>query len=127
MLRRAKRHAGRFGRLTLFDSISEEWVCRCVELPDAIGAGATAREAEKALTENLTVWFAYLEEQGEPWPEPASAPRSEQVNVRLTAQERAEFEAAAKRMGLSSVADLIRLGVLDLIRAQRDRDRRRTG
>lgn len=127
VLRRARRHASAFGRTTLFDAESGEWVSRCVELPDTIGVGDSARDAMKELTENLAVWFAYLAEQGDPWPDPSSAPRSEQVNIRLTVQERAEFEAAAKRLGLSSIADLVRLSVLDMIRNHPHDDRRRAG
>ncbi len=127
VLRRARRHAAAFGRTTTFDAESGEWVSRCVELPDTIGVGDTTREATSELTENLAVWFAYLSEQGDPWPEPSSAPRSEQVNIRLTVQEQAEFEAAAKRLGLSSIADLVRLSVLDMIRNRPRDDRRRAG
>ena len=116
LFRRARRHAAQFGRVTLFDVVSEEWVSTCIEIPNAIGAGDSAKEAEKELTENLAVHFAYLDEIGRAWPEPTSSPRSEQLNIRLTVQEKAEFEAAAKRLGLSSVADLIRMIVLEKIR-----------
>lgn len=125
LLRQARRHASQFGRVTVFDSVSDEWVSTCVELPNAIGVGDSAKEAEKELTENLAVHFAYLKEIGRTWPEPSSSPRSEQLNIRLTVQEKAEFEAAAKRLGLSSVADLVRMIVLDEIR--RDGGGRKAG
>src|SRR5690606_42085122 len=53
LLRRARRHAAQFGRVTAFDVVSEEWVSTCIELPSAIGARSEEHTSELQSRENL--------------------------------------------------------------------------
>lgn len=78
-------------------------------MPGVMAEGATPDECVKAVREALAATVAHHMETGLPVPPPASDPkRTEQVNVRLTADERAAIEAAAQRLGHRSLSDFVR-------------------
>ena len=117
VIRRARAAAKRLGRISVFDRESESFIVRCVEMPRVIGAGSTASAAERSFDGVLEFTLACMIEAGESIPEPAEEPRQAQFNIRVSESERVTFEAAAKRLGLSSVADLLRLSAKEKLRA----------
>ncbi len=65
-------------------------------MPDVYGDGTTAAKAVENTIQGLIAAVAYMLEEGQRPPAPArEAVRSEQVNVRLTVEERQLFEAGA--------------------------------
>jgi len=84
-----------------------------LELPGALGGGETAERAAAEIREAATSVIAYMLEEGEVPPTPATdEKRTEQVNVRLTAEEKLRLEAAAKRDGFRGLSDFVRAAAL---------------
>lgn len=91
-----------------------EWFGRGLELPHVLGDGATPDGCVAATREALTAAVAYLLERGRIPPTPASnGRRSQQVNVRLTAEEKALLEGVARKNGYQGLSDYIRATVLE--------------
>ncbi|MCE9555589.1 MAG: hypothetical protein K8T91_19750 [Planctomycetes bacterium] len=85
------------------------WYGRGLELPDVMADGRTADGCARAVREALTGAVAYLLERGDRPPTPArSGNRSQQVNVRLTTEEKLLLEQAARRKGFVGLSDFIR-------------------
>jgi predicted RNase H-like HicB family nuclease len=102
------RRAVRQYRVTI-ECADGEYYGRCVEIPGARGDGSTADECVKSTHESATAVAAYMLEKGQPLPLPArEGVRSEQVNVRLSADEKAALAASADRLGFKGLADYIR-------------------
>jgi predicted RNase H-like HicB family nuclease len=98
---------------------SEEghWYGRGLELPHVFGDGSTPARCIAATREALTAAVAYLLEQGQSPPTPAKqGKRTTQVNVRLTAEEKAVLEGTARRKGFEGLSDFIRAAVLESLR-----------
>jgi hypothetical protein len=71
--------------------------------------GKTPDECVEATRDILTTAVAYMLEKGETPPAPASEQkRTEQINVRLTTQEKLMLEEAAHNKGFRGVSDFIR-------------------
>ncbi len=86
-----------------------EYYGRALELPTAMNDGKSPDECVKATREILTSTIAYLLEEGETPPMPASeGRRSEQVNVRLTPEEKLRLEDVARSKGFRGISDFIR-------------------
>lgn len=86
-----------------------EWFGRGLEMPNVFGDGKTPDECIQNTKEGLISAVAYLLEQGEVVPSPASeGKRTEQVNVRLTKEERIILNASAKSQGFHGLADFLR-------------------
>ena len=82
---------------------------RGVELPMTFGDGPTPDACMKQTREALTVSVAYLLEQGEPPPPPASdEKRTEQISLRVSAEEKLRLETLARQHGFKGVADYLR-------------------
>jgi predicted RNase H-like HicB family nuclease len=91
------------------------WYGRGLELPHVFGDGRTASQCIESTREALTVAAAYLLEQGQRPPMPArEGTRTMQVNVRLTAEEKALLETTAKRKGYSGLSDFVRAAAIEL-------------
>ncbi len=61
--------------------------------------------------------MACLLEDGQKPPTPArEGTRTQQVNVRLTAEEKAVLETTAKRKGFKGLSDFLRSAALDAVR-----------
>jgi hypothetical protein len=90
------------------------WRGRGVELPGGVGIGRTVErcmiEAREAL---LRLVVSMLEKGKRPPPPAASHVRSEQVNIRLTAEEKLQLETAAKQRGFSGLSDFIRAAAVE--------------
>jgi predicted RNase H-like HicB family nuclease len=107
VLAKARETAGRYQIVMQLDE--EQWYGRGLEMPNVFGDGSTPEACIRNTREALTAAAAYLIEQGERLPAPAaSGRRTEQVNVRLTADEKVLLEASAKRKGFSGLSDFIR-------------------
>ena len=86
-----------------------QWYGKGLEMPLVFGDGKTPDECIKNTKEALTATIAHLLEIGEVVPAPASqGKRTEQVNVRLTVEERAILGAVAKSRGFRGLGDFLR-------------------
>lgn len=90
-----------------------EFYGRGLELPNTMGDGPTPEACYASVRQALVVTVAYLLERGEAPPPPAREQRrTEQVNVRLTAEERLLLEAASRREGAAGLSDFVRQAAL---------------
>jgi len=100
--------------------LSEEegtWYGRGLELPHVFGEGKTAAACLRNTQEAFVAAVNYLLERGERPPVPArEGTRSQQVNVRLTVEEKALLESVARRKGYSGLSDFIRAAAVDAAR-----------
>lgn len=95
-------------RITLWRE-EAEWWGRCVELPLCLGSGRTPQQAIDSTKEAIVAGLATDLARGIPAPIPArEGVRSEQVNVRLSPDEREAIESNARRAGFKGLADYIR-------------------
>jgi len=86
---------------------------RGVEMPTVMGDGKTADQCVKNTHEALVLAVAYMLEKDEVPPAPAmEGKRDQQVNIRLSAEERLSIEAAARRAGFTGIADFVRAAAL---------------
>jgi len=91
-----------------------EYYGRGLELPTVFGDGQTATECIDHTREALVGTIACMLERGERPPAPArEGRRINQVNVRLTAEEKVALEATARRKGFSGLSDFIRAAALE--------------
>ena len=90
-----------------------EWYGHALEYPEAMGDGKTPTACIKATQEALVAAVATMIEAGDTPPAPArQGVRSEQVNVRLTQEEKALLETSAKQKGFRGLSDFMRAGAL---------------
>jgi predicted RNase H-like HicB family nuclease len=91
-----------------------EWYGHGLELPRAYGDGKTPAACVKNTRAAFVGAVACLLEQGQRPPIPArEGMRTEQVNVRLTAEEKAVLETTARRKGFKGLSDFIRSAALE--------------
>lgn len=104
IIKGARALAARYTVVVKYEAEHQCFVGRAAELPHVIGAGrsdATALRETRAL---LTSALAVMIEGGQVPPAPGGdAPRTEQVNFRVSVEEKARMEAAAARQGLTLV------------------------
>jgi hypothetical protein len=97
--------------------LSEEdghWYGRGFEMPTVFGDGPTPTACYRSTREALIGATAFLLEQGNRPPPPArDGTRMEQVNVRLTADEKSILESTARRKGFKGLSDFIRTAALE--------------
>ena len=92
-----------------------EWYGRGVELPDAMNDGKTPAECIANTRDMFVTVIAVMLEQGQNPPPPADeGVRSEQMNIRLSADERLRLVTAAKQRGFEGVSDFVRTAALNL-------------
>ena len=93
------------------------WYGRGLELPNIHGDGKTVSQCVENTREAFCGWVAYLIEEGQRPPTPArEGTRTMQVNVRLTAEEKALLEVTAKRKGFSGLSDFVRAAAMEVAR-----------
>lgn len=110
-IRKARELAAKY-KLTLWKE-DGDWFGRCVELPNCMGDGKTPDAAIAATRAAIVAGLASDLAAGLPAPLPArEGVRTEQVNVRLSADERAAIESNATRAGFKGLADYIRAAAL---------------
>ncbi|MFZ2148892.1 MAG: type II toxin-antitoxin system HicB family antitoxin [Sedimentisphaerales bacterium] len=91
-----------------------------VELPTVFADAKTPENCYKAAEDALMVAVATMIECGQRPPQPASAGRrTEQVNVRLTAEEKLLFANAATNLGFKGISDFIRSTALNSVLSSR--------
>ncbi|MBN1361517.1 MAG: type II toxin-antitoxin system HicB family antitoxin [Sedimentisphaerales bacterium] len=108
VLRKAKQLAGEY-RMTLERNEKLGFIGSSVELPTVFADGTTPEACYQATEEALTVAVATMLECGQTPPQPVSArKRTEQVNVRLTAEEKMLLSNAASSLGFKGISDFLR-------------------
>ncbi len=111
ILANAKKIAGKYE--IIIASENNEYYGRGLEMPYVFGGGKTSDECIQNTREALISAVAHLLEQGEVVPAPASeGKRTEQVNIRLTVEEKTILGATAKSRGFQGLADYIRARAL---------------
>jgi predicted RNase H-like HicB family nuclease len=107
VLKRAGAIAERYQIILQFED--GEYYGRGLEMPYVMNDGKTPDACVRATREALTVAVATLLEAGEVPPAPASeGKRTEQVNVRLTPEEKLLLEEAARSRGFRGLGDFVR-------------------
>ena len=91
-----------------------------VELPTVFADAKTPEKCYRVTADALMVAIATMIECGQRPPQPASAGRrTEQVNVRLTAEEKLLFANAAMNLGFKGISDFIRNTALNNVLSNR--------
>ena len=90
-----------------------EWVGHALEYPEAIGVGKTEQRCMAETRKSLLAGVASMLEDGDNPPIPARQNvRSEQVNLRLTPEEKAVLESRSRSKGFRGIADYVRSAAL---------------
>jgi predicted RNase H-like HicB family nuclease len=90
-----------------------DWVGHALEYPEAIGVGKTVGQCMEETRKSLLAGVASMLENGDMPPMPARQNvRSEQVNLRLTPEEKAVLESRSRTKGFRGIADYVRAAVL---------------
>jgi predicted RNase H-like HicB family nuclease len=88
-----------------------------IEMPFAFGEGKTIEACAADILEATALSIAVTLENGERPPAPSrDAVRTQQVNIRISGEEKLQLEAIAKRDGYRSLSDLVRAAALRAIR-----------
>jgi predicted RNase H-like HicB family nuclease len=115
ILRRAKDIASSYQ--IIIQAEEGEYYGRGLEMPYVMNDGKTPDECVKATREALTAAVAYLLESGKAPPPPASDQnRSEQINIRVTSEEKMLLEEAARSRGFRGISDYVRSASLSSLR-----------
>lgn len=112
----------------VLEASDDHWYGRGLELPHVFANGTTPDACVAATQQAMTAAVAYLLEQGQSPPPPArSTRRTQQVNVRLTIEEKTIIEASARNKGFSGLSDYLRSAALEATgrRASSKRNSRR--
>jgi predicted RNase H-like HicB family nuclease len=111
ILATAKKIARKYEVIMSFEN--GEWYGRGLEMPNVFGDGKTPDECVRNTQDGLISAVAHLLERGDVVPAPASEHRrTEQVNIRLTVEEKVILGASAKSKGFQGLADFIRTKAL---------------
>jgi predicted RNase H-like HicB family nuclease len=90
-----------------------EWYGHGLELPQTYGDGKTPAACVASVREGLVATVATMLEEGERPPVPArTGERTEQINVRLTAAEKALLENRSRSGGFRGISDYVRAAAL---------------
>lgn len=93
------------------------WYGRGLEMPHVFGDGKTAAQCIENTREALSGAVALLLEQGQTPPAAArEGTRTQQVNVRLTPEEKLVLETTAKRKGFKGLSDFLRAAALESVK-----------
>ncbi len=111
ILKRAREIAEPYQVIVQFED--GEWYGRGLELPDAHEDGATPEECIRKTRDMFVSVVAFMLEEGQVPPAPASEGiRDQQVNIRLTTEEKLRLEETSKRAGFRGISDFIRARAL---------------
>ncbi len=111
VLKRARAIAEQYQIILQFED--GEYYGRGLEMPYVMNDGKTPDACVRATRESLTIAIATLLEAGDVPPAPASeGKRTEQVNVRLTPEEKLLLEEAARSRGFRGLGDFVRTTAL---------------
>jgi predicted RNase H-like HicB family nuclease len=111
ILRRAKALVDRY---QIVVSVEDgEYYGRGLELPFVMDDGATPQACIANARKALVATVATMLEQGQVPPSPASdEKRDQQINIRLSAMEKAALEESARQAGYSGVSEFVRAAAL---------------
>ncbi len=116
LLRRAQSIADAY-KLILEQDESGDYVGSALEMPLVMADGKTPNECVRQVRQALAAAVATLLESGQSPPAPASeGRRDQQVNIRLTLEEKRFLEEASRSRSFRGVSDFIRSSVLDQFR-----------
>ncbi len=116
ILQRAREIAKQY-RIVLEPDAEEVFVGTALEMPECVGTGKTADACVRETREVIVSAIATMLEMEETPPAPASQQqRSEQINIRVTPEERMLLEAAARRKGFRGISDFVRSTTLLSVR-----------
>ena len=111
ILAKARRIADQYQIVLKFED--DEWYGHGLELPGARGDGKTAAAAVADTRDALATMVAYMIEEGQAIPTPASeGNRSVQINIRVTPEEKAMLESRSRSKGFKGLSDFVRAAVL---------------
>jgi len=114
VLERAAKIAASYQIIIQFED--GEYYGRGLELPNVMNDGKTPDECVEKTRDILTTAVAYLLETGQTPPSPASEnKRTEQINIRLTPDEKIRLEEAARNKGFRGVSDFVRIASLSVV------------
>jgi predicted RNase H-like HicB family nuclease len=89
----------------------------CLEFPTVFVHGKTVAQCDKKAREALAIGVAVMLEQGDTPPLPASDERrDQQVNIRLTSEEKLLLEDSARRRGYRGLSDFMRAAAMSQTR-----------
>jgi predicted RNase H-like HicB family nuclease len=112
VLARAREIAGQY-KLVISPEPGVGYFGHTLEMPGAMADGRSIDACARAVLEATTAAIAVMIEGGERPPAPsADLKRDQQVNLRLTAEEKLRLEAAAGRNGFRSLSEYIRAAAL---------------
>lgn len=101
----------------IIQSEDGEYFGRGLEMPYVMNDGRTPDQCVKATREALTAAVAYLLESGKAPPPPASEQtRNEQINIRVTSEEKMLLAEAARSRGFRGISDYVRSASLSNLR-----------
>lgn len=82
---------------------------RALEMPECVGVGKTADQCVSATRDVLTSGIATMLEAGDVPPMPsAQGLRQQQINIRVTPEEKLMLEEAARSKGFRGISDFVR-------------------
>jgi predicted RNase H-like HicB family nuclease len=112
-LERARSIARQYQVIVQWDEDEQLYLGRGVELPHAFEDGATPGQCVEKTREMFVSVVASMLEKGQVPPAPASeGKRTEQVNVRLSVDEKLTLEAVARSRGFAGLADYLRAAAI---------------
>ena len=113
VLAKARRLTAQYEIVLAFED--GRWYGHGLELFHVFGEGRSADACVADTRAALVAAAATMLEAGQAPPLPArKGVRSEQVNVRLTAEEKAVLEATARQKGFRGLSDFVRAGALSM-------------
>jgi predicted RNase H-like HicB family nuclease len=113
---RAQRVAAKYGFL-IQPHPDVGYFARGLEMPNVFADGPTPQACVTAIREALEVATATMLEMDETPPPPANdAVRQEQINIRVSAEEKLLMEEAARRKGFRGISDFVRTTTLSSLR-----------
>jgi predicted RNase H-like HicB family nuclease len=111
ILERARRIAADYQ--IILHSEDGEYYGRGLEMPYVMGDGKTPDSCVRATREALAVAVATILESGKSAPPPASRrERTEQINIRVTPEEKLLLQEAARSSGFRGISDYVRTASL---------------
>ncbi len=114
ILKRAEAVATQYQIIIGFDDEEGEYYGRGLELPLAMGNGKTIEACMKSTRKAIVAVLATLLENNQPIPSPASeGARTEQINFRVSIEEKLLLEQLASRGGFKGIGDFVRASILN--------------
>lgn len=102
------------GYQVILENDADHWYGRGLELPHVMADGSTPDECIAAMRSALAAAVAYLLEQGQqPPPSARAGRRTQQVNVRLTVEEKTLLASVARSKGYQGLGDYLRSAALE--------------